>query len=54
MTDDRRLQGVFVTTTRKVLASVATIAAAASLMAFGTLGEFTAENAGITQSTVAE
>ena len=43
-----------VTTARKLLASVATIAAAVGLMVFGTLGEFTVDNAGITRSTVAQ
>ncbi len=33
---------------RRLLASLATVAAAGALMLFGTVGEFTAENAGIT------
>jgi hypothetical protein len=36
---------------RKILALLATVAAAAGLMAFGTVVEFTEENAGITWST---
>jgi hypothetical protein len=36
---------------RKVLASLATVGAAAGLMAFGTFGEFTAENAGFPRSS---
>ncbi|MGY1751708.1 hypothetical protein [Blastococcus sp. SYSU D01042] len=40
------------TTARRALASLATIAAAAGLMVFGTLGELTAENSGITRSVL--
>ncbi|WP_255411576.1 hypothetical protein [Blastococcus sp. TBT05-19] len=42
------------TTARKLLASLATIAAAAGLMAFGSLGEITTENAGITRTSSAD
>ncbi|WP_456552376.1 hypothetical protein [Blastococcus sp. SYSU D01042] len=38
------------TLTRKLLASLTTVAAAAGLMLFGTVGEMTAANAGITTS----
>ena len=37
---------------RKVLASLATVGAAAGLMVFGTVGEFTAENAGLPRSSI--
>jgi hypothetical protein len=40
-----------VTLVRKILASLATVAAAAGLMVFGTLGEFTAENAGFPRTS---
>ena len=39
---------------RKVLASLATVGAAAGLMVFGTVGEFTPENAGIPESSIDE
>ena len=39
---------------RKVLASLATIGAAAGLMAFGTFGQFTAENAGFPRSSIVD
>lgn len=42
------------TLVRKVLASLATVVAAAGLMAFGTLGEFTAENAGFPRTSLSE
>jgi hypothetical protein len=40
-----------VTVVRKVLASLATVGVTAGLMAFGTLAEFTAENAGFPRSS---
>ena len=43
-----------VTLVRKVLASLATVGAAAGLMVFGTVGEFTAENAGFPRSSIDE
>lgn len=43
-----------VTLVRKVLASLATIGAAAGLVAFGTFGAFTAENAGFPQSSLTD
>ena len=39
---------------RKVLASLATVGAAAGLMLFGTVGEFTEENAGFPRSSVGD
>lgn len=39
---------------RKVLASLATVGAAAGLMIFGTVGEFTPQNAGFPQSSLGE
>lgn len=39
---------------RKLLASLATVGAAAGLMIFGTVGEFTAENAGFPQSSLGD
>jgi hypothetical protein len=39
---------------RRILASLGIVAAAAGLMAFGTVGEFTAENAGITRSSLVD
>ena len=41
-----------VTVVRKVLASLATVGAAAGMMVFGTVGEFTAENAGFPRSSI--
>ena len=41
------------TFTRRLLASLATIATAAGLMVIGTVGDFTADNAGITTSKIA-
>ena len=41
-----------VTLVRKVLASLAAVGAAAGLMVFGTVGEFTAENAGFPRSSI--
>jgi len=43
-----------VTLVRKVLASLATVGAAAGLMVFGTVGEFTAEDAGFPQSSLGD
>ena len=40
------------TVVRKVLASLVTVGAAAGLMVFGTVGEFTAENAGFSRSSI--
>lgn len=37
---------------RKLLASLVTVAAAGALMLFGTVGELTDENAGITRTTL--
>ncbi|MBJ7452953.1 MAG: hypothetical protein JHC71_12855 [Blastococcus sp.] len=42
------------TLVRKVLASLATVGAAAGLMVFGTVGEFTPENAGFPRSSIDE
>ena len=39
---------------RKVLASLATVGAAVGLMAFGTFGEFTADNAGFPRSSIVD
>lgn len=47
-----RMPGV--TLARKVLASTVTIAAALAIMLFGSVGEMTAENAGITRTTLAD
>jgi len=47
-------QVLAVTTARKLLASLATVAAASALMLFGTVGEMTAENAGITRTALVE
>jgi hypothetical protein len=43
-----------VTVVRKVLASLAVVGAAAGLMVFGTVGEFTAENAGFPRSSIVD
>ena len=43
-----------VTLVRKLLTSLATVGAAAGLMVFGTVGEFTAENAGFPRSSIDE
>jgi hypothetical protein len=39
---------------RKLLASLATVGAAGGLMAFGTFGGFTAENAGFPRSSLSD
>jgi hypothetical protein len=43
-----------VTVVRKVLASLATVGAAVGLMAFGTFGEFTAEDAGFPRTSLSD
>ena len=42
------------TLVRKLLASLATVGAAAGLMAFGTFGEFTAEDAGFPRTSLSD